>query len=111
MEIRFGNTVECPKCSKSGRFAKLKKSPAYACPWCGHHIHPMAGTPFEQSRTPLQKWFFAIYLFTATRNGVTAAELQRKLGVSYKCAWRMAREIHRYACAIEAGQGFTATIR
>ena len=96
MLIRFGDTVECPKCSKSGRFARLKSAPAYACPWCGHHIHPMAGTPFERSRTPLQKWFYAIYLFTATRNGIAATDIQRKLGVTYKCAWRMTREIQRY---------------
>ena len=49
----------------------------------------MAGTPFERSRTPLQKWFYAMYLFTTSRHGVPAKELQRQLGVTYKCAWRM----------------------
>ena len=49
----------------------------------------MIGTPFEMSRTPLQKWFDATYLFTTTWHGVSAKELQRQLGVTYKTAWRM----------------------
>lgn len=96
MLLRFGNPLACPKCGKQGRFAKLKKLPAYACPSCGHHIHPMVGTPFERSRTPLQKWFYAMYLFTTSRHGVPAKELQRQLGVTYKCAWRMGHEIRKY---------------
>ena len=56
----------------------------------------MAGTPFERSRTPLQKWFYAMYLFTTSRHGVPAKELQRQLGVTYKCAWRMGHEIRKY---------------
>ena len=45
MMLRFGNPLYCPKCGAEGQFAKLKKLPAYACPTCGHHIHPMVGTP------------------------------------------------------------------
>ncbi|NQV46481.1 MAG: IS1595 family transposase [Rhodospirillaceae bacterium] len=96
MATRYGESLDCPKCDKHGRFARLKKLPAYSCPSCGHHIHPMAGTPFERSRTPLQKWFYAMYLFTTTRNGVSAKELQRQLGVTYKCAWRIGHEIRKY---------------
>jgi len=47
-------------------------------------------------RTSLQSWFYAIYLFTTTRHGVSAKELQRQLGVTYKCAWRMGREIREH---------------
>jgi transposase len=96
MKVRFGEKVECPKCGKLGRFARIAKIPAYSCPWCGHHIHPMVGTPFHKSRTPLQKWFYAMYLFTTTRHGVPAKELQRQLGVTYKTAWRMGHEIRKY---------------
>jgi len=96
MKVRYGETLECPKCGKEGRFARLRKMPAYACAWCGHHIHPMQGTPFGRTRTPLQKWFYAMYLFTTTRNGVAAKELQRQLGVTYKTAWRMGHEIRKY---------------
>jgi len=56
----------------------------------GHHIHPLAGTIFEKSSTSLWKWFFAIFLFSASKHGVSAKELQRQLTITYKCAWRMA---------------------
>ncbi|MEK7508168.1 MAG: IS1595 family transposase [Patescibacteria group bacterium] len=59
----------------------------------GEQIHPLAGTIFEKSSTSLQNWFYAIFLFAASRNGVSAKELQRQLGVTYKCAWRMAYQI------------------
>ncbi len=101
MMLRFGNPLYCPKCGAEGQFAKLKKLPAYACPTCGHHIHPMVGTPFERSSTPLQKWFYAMYLFTMSRHGVPAKELQRQLGVTYKTAWRMGYEIRKYMAQVD----------
>jgi transposase-like protein len=96
MKVRFGEMQTCPKCGKHGRFARLAKVPAYSCPWCGHHIHPMVGTPFAKSSTPLQKWFYAMYMFTTTRNGAAAKELQRQLGVTYKTAWRIGYELRKY---------------
>ncbi len=99
-QTRYGNEVECLKCGKVGKFYRLSKKPAYSCPRCGHHIHPMVGTPFEKSHTPLQKWFYAMYLFTTTRHGVPAKELQRQLGVTYKCAWRMGHEIRKYMAKV-----------
>lgn len=96
MKVRYGMEGECPKCHKQTRWSRIRKEPAYQCQWCGHHIHPMAGTPFARTRTPLQKWFYAMFLFTTTRNGVSAKEIQRQLGVTYKCAWRMAHEIRKY---------------
>ena len=100
-QVRFGDEVECPKCGKVGKFYRLSKVPAYSCPRCGHHIHPMVGTPFAKSHTPLQKWFYAMYLFTTTRHGVAAKELQRQLGVTYKCAWRMGHEIRKYMAKVD----------
>ena len=101
MSIRFGFELDCPKCSKHGKFSRIKKQPAFQCAWCGHHIHPMAGTPFERSRTPLQKWFYAMYLFTTTRHGVSGKELQRQLGVTYKCAWRMGHKIRKFMASTD----------
>jgi len=92
MKFRFGPEFPCPKCGEIGRFRKLADHPAYTCN-CGHHIHPMRGTIFEDSHTPLAKWFYAMYLFTTTRHGVPAKELQRQLGVSYPTAFRMAHLI------------------
>lgn len=101
MRLRYGETLDCPKCGKRGRFAKLSKVPAYSCPSCGHHIHPMAGTIFAKSHTPLQKWFYALYLFTTSRHGVPAKELERQLGVSYPTAWRIGHEIRKFMAEVD----------
>jgi transposase-like protein len=99
--IRYGIQPPCPKCGVIGKFYKLKKEPAYTCGACGHHLHPMVGTPFENTHTPLQKWFYAMYLFTTTRHGVPAKELQRQLGVTYKTAWRMGHEIRKFLIQVD----------
>lgn len=110
MLVRHGESLDCPKCGKHGKFSRIKKLPAYQCAWCGHHVHPKVGTPFEKSRTPLQKWFYAMYLFTTSRHGVPAKELQRQLGVTYKCAWRMGHEIRKYMGATDGDDGLSGHI-
>lgn len=96
MQTRYGDELDCPKCGRNSKFHRLRKEPAYACQWCGHRIYPMAGTPFKRTHTPLQKWFYAMYLFTTSRHGVPAKELQRQLGVTYKTAWRIGHEIRKH---------------
>lgn len=110
MKIRYGFELDCPKCNKHGKFSRITNQPAYQCAWCGHHIHPMAGTPFNRSRTPLQKWFYAMYLFTTSRHGVPAKELQRQLAVTYKCAWRMGHEIRKYMADIDGTPPMTGHV-
>ena len=61
----------------------------------GHQIHPLVGTIFEKSSTPLTVWFEAIFLFSIAKNGVSAKELQRHFGFTYKTAWRMGHEIRK----------------
>lgn len=93
--VRYGDEPVCPKCGQINTFHRLSKLPAFTCN-CGHHIHPMAGTPFERTRTPLTTWFHVMFLFTSSRNGVSAKEVQRQTGVTYKTAWRMCDEIRKY---------------
>lgn len=59
----------------------------------GHHISPLAGTIFHKSSTPLTLWFHALFLFYVSKNGISAAELSRQLGVGYKTAFRMGHQI------------------
>jgi transposase-like protein len=56
-------------------------------------ISPMAGTIFEKSSTQLRTWFYAMYLMSATRCGISAKQIQRETGVTYKTAWRMFKQI------------------
>lgn len=73
---------------KARGYYRIKSRPEYVNSK-GRHISPLAGTIFSKSSTPLTSWFFAIYLFSQSRNGISSAELSRQLGVTYKCAWRM----------------------
>ena len=106
MELRCGDNPVCSKCNRKTKYYRIKKRRAYACQFCGNHIYPCAGTPFEKSTTPLHKWFYAIYLFTSTRHGVSAKELERQLGVTYKCAWRMAHELRKLMGRLDVNQLF-----
>lgn len=114
-EIRFGQGFTCPSCERPSNWYRIKAERAYSCQWCGYHLHPTVGTPFEQTRTALQSWFYAIYLFTTTRNGVAAKELERQLGVTYKTAWRMADLIRKHMADVDGddllgGQGAVVEI-
>jgi hypothetical protein len=93
MEVRYGLRHVCGKCGKDSTFHKISGRRAYSCAACGDHVYPCAGTIFQDSRTPLQTWFYAVYLFIATRHGVSGKELQRTLGVTYKTAWRIGHQI------------------
>lgn len=93
MTIRYGMRHACVACKKDATFHRLSGRRAYSCAQCGHHVYPCAGTIFQDSRTPLQLWFYAIYLFVTTRHGVSGKELERTLGVTYKTAWRMGQQI------------------
>lgn len=66
---------------------------AYACDHCGHHLYPLAGTILEKTTTSLRLWFYAMYLMGSTRCGISAKQIQRETGVTYKTAWRMFRQI------------------
>lgn len=91
---RYGDLSACPECGVvEPKFYKVSGRKCYACKDCGHQLHPLAGTIFHKSSTPLKNWFYAIFLFSKSKNGVSAKELERQLGVTYKCAWRMAKQI------------------
>lgn len=92
-KAKYGSLKECPKCKKDTKFNKIKARKCYCCEFCGFQLHPVANTIFHKSDTPLKNWFYAIYLFSTSKNGVSAMELQRQLGCTYKCAWRMAKQI------------------
>jgi transposase-like protein len=98
---RFGQGYVCPSCKRASKWHRIHAERAYSCQWCGHHVHPTAGTLFQDTRTPLQMWLYAIYLFTTSRHGVSGKELERQLGVTYKTAWRMGHEIRKHMAAVD----------
>ena len=98
-QLRFGDTLTCPKCAKDNKFYRVKGRSAYACSFCGHHIYPLKDSIFDHSSTELRLWFYAIYLMAQTRAGISAKQLERELGVTYKTAWRMFNHIRQLMSA------------
>jgi transposase len=93
-EQRWPNGMaHCAKCGKETKHHRVGNRTAYACQFCGNHIYPLAGTVFEKSTTALKTWFYAMYLMGSTRCGISAKQIQRETGVTYKTAWRMFRQI------------------
>jgi transposase-like protein len=101
MEVRYGLRHVCEACGADTTFHKLANRRAFSCAHCGDHVYPTAGTIFQDSRTPLRVWFYAIYLFVVTRHGVSGKELERVLGVTYKTAYRMGMQIRKLMAAAE----------
>jgi transposase-like protein len=83
----------CEKCLRETKYHRDAGRRSYSCQFCGHHVHPTAGTIFHKSTTPLRLWFHAIHLMAQTRCGISAKQLERTLGVTYKTAWRMFNKI------------------
>src|SRR3954467_11955635 len=83
----------CAPCERERKFHRTKTRASYTCDTCGLHIHPMKGTIFEKSTTSLQLWFYAMYLMASTRCGISAKQMERELGVTYKTAHRMMKRI------------------
>jgi transposase-like protein/predicted RNA-binding Zn-ribbon protein involved in translation (DUF1610 family) len=102
--VRFGERHPCEKCGKGAQFYRIAKRRSYGCEHCGHQIYPTAGTPFARTRTSLRDWFYVMFLFCASRNGVAAAEVQRQIGVTYKTAWRMCHEIRKYMADVDGDE-------
>jgi transposase len=93
-EQRWPNGVtRCAKCKVDRKHYRVGNRTAYACDHCGNHIYPLAGTIFEKSSTSLKTWFYAMYLMGSTRCGISAKQIQRETGVTYKTAWRIFKQV------------------
>jgi transposase len=93
-EQRFPDGIAyCQTCKGERQHHRIKGRPVYACDECLTQISPMAGTIFEHSSTSLRLWYYAMYLMASTRCGISAKQIQRETGVTYKTAWRMFRQI------------------
>lgn len=90
---RWPDGITCEKCERVTKHHLVESRKSYSCQECGNHVHPTANTIFHKSSTPLPSWFYAVYLMASTRCGISAKQLERELGVTYKTAWRMFRLI------------------
>jgi transposase-like protein len=100
-DLRWPGGVECPRCSETSRLLWLVTRSKWHCYSCRYQFSVTAGTLFHSSHLPVWKWFVAVHLMLTAPNGVSANELKRTLGGSYKTAWFAA---HRIRAAMR-GQG------
>ncbi len=89
VNYRWPNGITCKVCGKVTKHHFVESRKSYSCQECGHHVHPTADTIFHKSSTPLTYWFHGVFLMAQTRGGISAKQLERELGVTYKTAWRM----------------------
>lgn len=90
---KYKDLKNCPNCKESKKFYRVSDRKCFACQHCGYQLHPLANTIFHKSSTPLKLWFYAIFLVCYPNNGLSIKELERQLGVTYKTAWRISKEI------------------
>ncbi len=92
--LKWPEGFRCAHCGGEKAYFLPSKRVVYECVGCGHQVSVIAGTIFEKSKKPFALWFRAIFEVTASKQGISAAELQRKLGLgSYQTAWSWLQKI------------------
>lgn len=110
VNMRWPNGVKCVYCKsdwvarydshgKTGKFRRV-----YECGDCHKQFTSQSGTLFHDSHLPLHKWFMAIALICESKKGMSAKQIQRALGISYKTAWYLA---HRIREAMQDSNGLS----
>jgi len=93
IKIRYSNGVKCNYCGSEKVYHRSKEYKVFDCNNCGKDFSVFKDTIFEHTSTDLQKCFYAIHLFLNAKKGISAKQLQREIGVTYKCAWRILKQI------------------
>ena len=92
--LKWPDGVKCPRCG-SNKISRIKKRGQFDCDACRYQFSVTSGTIFHDSHLPLCKWFLAIYLMCESKKGISANQLKRSLGISYKTAWYLCHRIRR----------------
>jgi len=92
-QMRWPEGFVCPKCGAKDEPYNIKSHHRFQCKHCNHQATVTAGTVMDKSRTPLTKWFLAIYLMGQDKRGCSALKLKRELGIAYDTAWTMSHKI------------------
>lgn len=96
-KVRWPKGAICPHCETVGRASRIKGKSArpglWFCNSCRKQFSVTVGTLFERSKVPLHKWLLAVHMLTSSKKGMSAKQLERMLGVTYKTAWFMSHRI------------------
>ena len=94
--VRWADGVHCPHCGTVDRASRIKserRAGLWFCNACRKQFSVTVGTLFERSKVPLHKWLLAVHLMSSSKKGISAHQLHRTLGVTYKTAWFMSHRI------------------
>lgn len=97
----WNGNPECPRCN-SKKIYPRKNRGGYRCGGCIRDFTARTGTIFENSRLPLYKWLYAMYLIVTTRKGISSLELSKELDITQKSSWFLLQRI-REACNTDNG--------
>lgn len=118
-EKRWPNGFVCPKCKVADKPFNISSRNLFQCKHCDHQTSVTAGTIMDKSRTPLHKWFLAIYLMSSDKRGCSALRLKKELNIAYDTAWTISHKIrdamkerdenYKLSGLIEIDEGFFGT--
>jgi len=105
--LRWPEGIRCPDCG-SDSISRITTRNQLDCNVCRNRFSVKSGTVFHDSHLPLWKWFLATYLITESKKGISANQLKRTLGVSYKTAWYLCHRIR--SAMLDAGEALSGTV-
>ena len=91
-QVRWPEGFQCPACGYQ-KSCCLRTRKVWQCIRCKHQASLTAGTLFDNTKLPLRTWHLAMYLLTQSKNGISAMDLKRQLGVSYNTAWMVKHKL------------------
>ncbi|HEY2391121.1 MAG TPA: IS1595 family transposase [Candidatus Angelobacter sp.] len=93
-KLRWPLGVECLRC-KSKKVYDLPTQKKFECGECGYQFSVLTQTIFNDTHLPLETWFMAVLLLVEARKGMSANQIKRTLGISYKTAWYLCHRIRK----------------
>ncbi len=91
-KLRWPSGAACPRCGDCS-VSEISTRDQFDCNGCRYRFSVTSGTIFDNTKLPLRKWFVAIYLMIESKNGISANQMKRTLGISYKTAWYLCHRI------------------